>query len=100
MFLESLLILEAKKFEGLVGMLDEIPKTLAPKFLSDKVSQDPLKPVCPVTIIFLFLKIFSIFIQISLITKCVQKLNIMQKTQNFNVFINYLLGKMSLFQNF
>ena len=44
--------------DGDVGIFWETPITLDPREMSQAVSQDPLKPVCPVTIIFLFLKIF------------------------------------------
>ena len=41
--------------EGEVGMSFEIPTTFAPNFISQVVSQLPLKPVWPVTKTFLFL---------------------------------------------
>ena len=36
----------------------EIPVTFAPNSFKNEIKYDPLKPVCPVTIIFLFLNFF------------------------------------------
>ena len=50
------------KWEGLVGLFLEIPKIFAPNIVIHSVNQEPLNPVWPVIIIFLFLNIFSNFI--------------------------------------
>ena len=64
MGLQKKLILLTTKFEGTVGMFFDIPRILAPKYFKQRVSHDPLKPVCPVIKIFLFLKIFINFFEL------------------------------------
>ena len=44
------------KCDGLDGMFIDNPITFAPNNTNQNVSQDPLKPVCPVTKTVLFLK--------------------------------------------
>jgi hypothetical protein len=51
-------MLEILKFDGLVGISEDIPTTLAPKLIISKLSQLPLKPVWPVIKTVLLLKIF------------------------------------------
>ena len=53
------IILETKKFDGLVGILFETPTTFAPKYVSQIDNHDPLNPVCPVISIFLLLNLLS-----------------------------------------
>ena len=49
----------ALKCDGFEGISIDNPITSAPKIFNHKESQDPLNPVCPVTITFLPLKIFE-----------------------------------------
>ncbi len=44
-----------------MGILFDMPVTFAPKSVNQVTSHDPLNPVCPVTIILLFLNIFLFF---------------------------------------
>ena len=57
------LIFDTIKLDGFVGIFDEMPKIFAPRFFKERVNHEPLKPVWPVIMIFLFLKTFSKFIK-------------------------------------
>ena len=51
-----LYIFDEIKCDGFVGIPSDIPYIFAPYVFKNAVNQDPLKPVCPVIIIFFYKK--------------------------------------------